>query len=705
MKKLYLFLLIIFACFYSYAQVLFSDNFSTLTLQNDVQVIGSNTITTTYTTAPSGYYLIDDGLKNNVGSTNAPNKPFNVVALKSTGWAISMNSVEKDTFLVTTSWLDTSAATQRFIVSPVINSITVNSVLSWEAKSPDINFPEGYEVYITTTTTGTLSAANFSLSDRVFFLADGNTPAAGEKSKWTKHGISLAAYAGQNIRIAFKNISKNMYQLWVDDIVVENITDTLDAALSSGQGIYKYNTINTNGNINCRITNNGNKTLNLAALQYSIKGPVNSGSAETFILTPPLTPFAYADIIFSAPYYINTPGYYNVKIWVNSANNATDQNHLNDTLYTGLSILSVKPAKSILAEQFLSAFDGNSPDGQEKLSALTASNVIAVNIHESDSLKNSSANGIISAYRKKTTTALIDRNYFNDISSVAVERGAYGTRINQRLSAVVPATVAITGKNYNTTTRELTFTVQAGFVAETQGDYRINAYLTENNVAGLETDTTYNGWNQLSFMYNIPWSPFYQKGYYLASANGYILNAWLYKHQHVLDTVFDGSFGAAGVIPLTGGTLNQNFTKAYSYTLPIAPSGISKFIPDNMYLVASVSEYNSDINHRQILNCAQEKITSGAELVSVKENGLEATFSLYPNPSFGLTTIVVPEKSFNHAIQINITDIMGKVVYSQASDMRFGLLQLNLYQLENGTYFIRLTDGTKGRTQKLIISK
>ena len=43
-----------------------------------------------------------------------------------------------------------------------------------------------------------------------------------------KHGISLSAYAGQNIRIAFKNNTNNKYQLWIDDIKVENIANAFD---------------------------------------------------------------------------------------------------------------------------------------------------------------------------------------------------------------------------------------------------------------------------------------------------------------------------------------------------------------------------------------------------------------------------------------------------------------------------------------------
>lgn len=705
MKKIFALTVLTFLAGAIQAQILFSDKFNLLTLQTDVQVVGSKTTTTTFTTAPVGYDLVEDGYKNNVGTTNGPNKPFNVTALKTKGWAVLYSQVEKDTFLVTTSWLDTNAATKRFIITPVINNITANSVLSWEAKSPDPNFPEGYEVYITTNASGSLTASSFNIADRVFNISDGNTIGGGEKTVWTKRGVSLAAYAGQNIRIAFKNISQNMYQLWLDDIKVENITNGLDVALSEGQGIYKYNKVNTNGNINCRATNSGTATISALTLNYSIKGPANYNYTQAFSFSQALTPYAFSDLTFNLPYNIPTAGFYNVKIWVSFVNGFGDQNTSNDTIYSSLSIMSAPPVKNVLVEQFLSAFDGNSLDGQDKLSALTASNVIAVNIHAGDSLENTSASGVINAYRKNTTTAMFDRNYFNDASAITFDRPAYTTRLNQRKSALVPASVTITSKSYNSSTRELTFTVQANFVSETQGDYRLNAYITENNVSGNGSDTTLNGWNQLSFMYNVPFSQYYQQGYYLPSANGHLLKAWQYRHQNVLDTMLDGSFGAAGVIPSTGGTLNQNFTKVYTYTVPNVSAGVAKHNPDNLYIVATVSEFNSNVNKRTVLNCYQEKVTAGTEVISVNELINDARFALYPNPASSVVNVLVPENSFSNTITISITDILGKVVYRQNSQMRFGLIQLNLYDLSNGAYFINLHDGSSSRTQKLIISK
>lgn len=703
MKKLLIIFFVIGSAAGISAQVLFNDRFSTLTLTTDVQVSGSKTITTTYTNIPSGYTLLNDGFKNNVGSINAPNKPFNVVSLKTTGWAVVYNEIDMDTFLVSTSWLDTSVAVNRFVVSPVINNIASNSVLSWEAKSPDINFPDGYEVYVTTNTTGTLSASSFSLTDRVFTLVDGNSAGGGEKSNWTRRAVSLRNYAGQSVRIAFRNNSKNMYQLWLDDIKIENFANKLDAGITNLTGNNKYHLAGVTGTLGCSVTNLGDSIINSVTLNYKIGTIANY--TQGFSLNPLINIYGSSELYFNAPFNISTPGYYPVKIWVSYVNGLSDQNHVNDTIYTSLCIQNVTPVKNVLAEQFLSATDGNSPDGQDKLIALQSSSVVVVNIHEKDSLKNSSSSGIISAYRKKTSSALIDRNYYSDINSFAVDRPAYSTRINQRKNALVPATVSIINKTYNSGTRELNFTVKADFIAETQGDYRINAYITENNVNGPGNDTTYNGWNQLSNMYNTPWSPYYQKGYYYAPADGYVLNGWQFKHQQVLDTLFDGAFGASGIVPTTGGTLNQSFLKNYTYTVPVAASGIFRFNPDNMYIVASISEFDAEIKYRSVLNCIQEKITANSELVGMIENVLSASFSIYPNPSQGLIHVLVPEGSFNSSISIQIKDISGKSMFVQSENMRFGILQLNLYHLESGIYFMHLTDGIHNRTEKLIIAR
>lgn len=699
LKKLFL-PLFLFAFGLTKAQILFSDKFNSLSLQTYTTLYS----TSNYTTVPTGYTLVDDGFKNNVGSPQAPNKPFNVASLKTSGWAVGYNTAAKDTFLVSTSWLDTTAAVNRYAVTPPVSAITASTVLYWDAMAPDNVYRDGYDVFVTNNTAGTLTAASFNVSDKIFTLADASVGGGGEKSQWTKHGVSLGIYAGQNLRIAFRNTSKQMYQLWIDNISVENVANAVDAEISVGQDIYKYNTVNTNGNVNFRITNKGFQTITALTLNYSVIGLSNV--TQAFSMAQSLTPNAFGDFTFSTPYNIATPGYYKIKTWVTFVNGVTDQNHLNDTITSYVSIMATAPQKNVLVEQFVSAYDGYTPYGQDTLKALSSSSVITVNIHDADSLKNLATAPLISTYRQNNSSALIDRNYFFDLNSVAVDRLVYNTRINLRKPAIVPASVTITNKNYNSLTREITFTVNATFNAEVRGDYRINAYITEDNVYGPVTDTTYNGWNQLNFMHNVPWSKYYLKGSYSAAANGYVLAPKDYMHQKVLTAAPDGVYGNAGVIPTLGGTTAQTYSTAYSYTLPVATNtNTFRYNPDNIFIVGMVVEYNTDKNYRAVLNCIQDKLTANPEAVFVKEfSNANNLFSVFPNPTYGFLNILIPQNSFAKQPRIKVLDVLGQEVYSQQTDFTFGLIQINLDHLANGSYFIILEDGLSKCTKKLVIT-
>ena len=189
---------------------------------------------------------------------------------------------------------------------------------------------------------------------------------------------------------------------------------------------------------------------------------------------------------------------------------------------------------------------------------------------------------------------MVDRFYFTDLQTTTIDRPYYTNRVNARLNMVTPASVSIINKTYNVTNNLLTFTIKADFVGEVKGDYRINAYIIENQVGGVVSDTTINGYNQLNNYYNIPWSPYYQKGYYSPTGDTYVLNLGQYRHQNALIYSFDGSYGNGGLIPTIGGTQNQSYQQTYTYTIPTPSNGTNKFNVDNMYVVGFVAEYSTD---------------------------------------------------------------------------------------------------------------
>ena len=688
MKKILIFIVFLVSVSQLVSQTQFSNSFGNLSLQTYT----TTSSTVQYTNAPVIYSVINDGLKNNIGSAINPNLPFNVPAFKTTGWAVVYNALENDTFLVSTSWLDTLVAVKRWIITPPITNITANTVLTWLAKSPDANFQESYEVY-GTNKTGTLVAQDFAVGDLLFSTTS-------ENSNWTRRSVSLGNFAGQTLRFAFKNNSNNKYQLWIDDIEVITLPNNLDGAVT-GIETPKYILTNASDSIKVNVSNLGAININTLVLNYTIGN--SSINTQTFTFANGLSYKQTNLTKFSLPYTISSAGNFKAKVWISAVNAIQDQNQLNDTTFTYITVQSYSPKKSVLIEQFVSAYDGDCTDAQEKVLALQNDSVIIVNVHDLDSLKETNSIGILNAYKKNTATAMIDRTYFSGPESVSVTRPYYNNLVAKQLKTVTPASVSIINKTYNSVTKQLSFTVKADFIGDVKGDLRLNAYLTENNVSGPSSDVSANGYNQLNAYYNVPWSPYYQLGNYSSTYSTYVLKPYQFKHHNTLVYSFDGSFGNPGLIPTNGGTQGQSYQKTYTLTVPTPTNSASLYNSDNLYIVAFLAEYNSNQNNRNVLNVVKQKITPNSEILGLQEQQGNSFISLFPNPSNGNMYINSP-KSLN-TYEIKAIDIMGRCVFIETLNQVGNQAQLDLSALNNGVYFLSISSENGNFIEKVIIQK
>jgi hypothetical protein len=688
MKKILIFIVFLVSVSQLVSQTQFSNSFGNLSLQTYTTTSSS----VQYTNAPVIYSVINDGLKNNIGSAINPNLPFNVPAFKTAGWAVVYNALENDTFLVSTSWLDTLVAVNRWIITPPITNITANTVLTWLAKSPDANFQESYEVY-GTNKTGTLVAQDFAIGDLLFSTNS-------ENSNWTRRSVSLGNFAGQTLRFAFKNNSNNKYQIWIDDIEVITLPNNLDGALT-GIETPKYILTNASDSIKVNVSNLGAININTLVLNYTIGN--SSINTQTFTFANGLSYKQTNLIKFSLPYTVSSAGNFKAKVWISSVNAIQDQNQSNDTTFTYITVQSYSPKKSVLIEQFVSAYDGDCTDAQQKVLALQNDSVIIVNVHDLDSLKETNSTGILSAYKKNTATAMIDRTYFSGPESVSVTRPYYNNLVAKQLKTVTPASVSIINKTYNSVTKQLSFTVKADFIGDVKGDLRLNAYLTENNVSGPSSDISANGYNQLNNYYNVSWSPYYQLGIFSSTYSAYVLKPYQFKHHNTLVYSFDGSFGNPGLIPTNGGTQGQSYQKTYTLTVPTPTNSASLYNSDNLYIVAFLAEYNSNQNNRNVLNVVKEKITPNSEILGVQEEQGNSFISLFPNPSNGNMYINSP-KSLN-TYEIKAIDIMGRCVFIETLNQVGNQAQLDLSALNNGVYFLSISSENGSFIEKVIIQK
>lgn len=679
----------------TFSQILYSEHFSTLTLNTGTYSANNSLKSYLYNDVPSNMFTINDGAL--TADTLTGNYPFYANGQKQKAWLSYKASNSTDTFAVSTSWLSPIGTANAWLVTPTIYSISVNSVLTWEAMAPDVNNIDSYQIFVTTNTGSTPVSGDFTSP-----IYSNNS----EKGTWQKHGISLAAYAGQNIRIAFRNMSTDKYQLWLDDIVVQNINTGFDASAES-HNIYKYSSINTNNNISFVAKNNGPLPISNLTINYQIGN--NLPVSEIAILSPPLEYLESRQINFTIPYTSSIAAYNTFKIYTTKIDGQLDQVLSNDTITGSLTISDSIPLKKVLIEEYTGTNDGWAPDYYTTLSSIasTNTNVVVASIHHNDNMSTSEGNQLITDNASSFPSASIDHFYFSANGAMSIKKDSLNSYITKRLAMQVPATTTITGINYNPITKQIDATVSSRFVGDVKGDYRLNLYIKENNVYGPINDFTDNLWNQHSYLYNIGVSPYYQLGSYLNS-NTYLLNPTDFKHQYVINSITDGAYGGAGIIPINGLTQGQTYSKTYSYVLPTAITNEFRYNTDNIYLIGVLSEYDVNTNKRNVLNVAEVKLNNNPEvLVGVKEyNENIIQLNLFPNPAPDVCNLTYTLKE-DEFVKVSVYNTLGELVYIETKNVPAGnvIHTLNLNELRSGNYSVQISFKNNSITKKLTIIK
>lgn len=700
LKKLYYFLAFTFAIQQAFSQVLYSERFNALSLTSGTYNAGSTLQTYLYNDVPAGMFTINNGDK--IADTLTGNYPFRTNGQKLKAWlsyrpASLTNTL--DTFAVSTSWVNPAGNADAWIVTPTIYNITANTVLTWEAMAPDLINADGYEVYVTTNTLTTApSTGDFSSSNRLLTVN-------AEVNHWQKRGLSLAAYAGLNIRVAFRNTSTDKYQLWLDDIVVENNAITYDAAPILNN-TYKYSTTSINNYISATFKNNGSAAINNLTINYKLGS--NAAITETQFLASPINYLDKGQLTFTTPFISLTAAYYPLKIWVSAINGQADQVNVNDTIFGSITLSTAIPDKKVLVEEFTSAACGWCPNAYTSLSSIVSTNtsVIAAAIHTNDQMMIPDGQILNTDYITSLPAATIDQYYFSANDTVSVSAYNWNTYITQRKTMNVPASISLTGISYNSTTNQVDATVSATFVGDVQGDYRLNLYIKENNIYGPAGDNTDNGWNQYNFSHDVPSSPYYQLGN--SADPNFVMTGNEFKHQYVINHMAGGAYGAAGVVPTTGGTANQTYSQSYSYVMPTLTSGEFRFNADNIYLIGLVTEYNPDTKQRTVLNAAEVKLTSNPEvIVGVKEQAKhDFNITLYPNPTSDVCNLnyTLTEQQ---TVKVALYNMLGELVYIETLNTGPGNTThtLSLNQLPQGNYSVVVTFKNNSITKKLTIIK
>ncbi len=594
-----------------------------------------------------------------------------------------------DKWAGSTSDFNPVGVANRWMVTPqiIIPSGATGVLLTWDAYSYSGNYPESYEVKLSTTDSLTTSFTTLLFS----------TP--GENPDWTIHAIDLNAYAGDTIRLAFRNKSNNKYAMGLDNIKVFS-APAYDVALKR-LDIYEHNTFGNPINLDGEVRSYASLPMDSYKISYS----VNGAAAVTTNISG--TPTVYDEVNnFSVTYNPPAEGIYKVKVWVSLPNGNPDLTPADDTLNFTFFSYTPRAKKKVLAEEFTGAWCQYCPGGHASMEELLSvrNDVVPICIQDDggygaqyDKLMIPEGDAVAVKLADGFPSIMFDRQFFYDRQTVNFSPFVswfnqdvdWNVPSDQRLNWAVPANVSLLNLEYDTAARQLEVDVKADFFNAVSGDLRLNLMLTEDSVIG--NGLGYDQANSFSGDANFSTSPFYSEADPIAN----------YPHRHVLRKSLDGAWGTAGYVttPTTNG---GSATRHYSFSVPAAWNA------SRMNVIGVLQEYNTDARFLTVLNVEEAKLIRAVNTgINESHSELFKNIQLYPNPAQNEVKLEIELKE-NAVVKVDILNILGSVTNeTYEADLNVGIhtINLNTKNLAQGTYLVKIEAAGIITTKRLVINK
>ncbi|CAN5487333.1 hypothetical protein BH11BAC2_BH11BAC2_01490 [soil metagenome] len=450
---------------------------------------------------------------------------------------------------------------------------------------------------------------------------------------------------------------------------IQGVQVAEEAELTS-LNVTQFVTVPGSSNIAGSITNYGANPINTITIKWENAGNVYSDT-KTGLNIPFASSYSFTHATpLSVPNAITYP----VKVWIELAG---DANQNNDTLNAVVSGLTFLPNKKVVFEEATGTWCGWCPRGavfMDSLSNVHPNDALLIAVHNADPMTNviydAGIGGLIGGY----PSGLVDRyNIDVDPSSFFVH---YANRIND----VAPMDVNV-GVTYDANTTVMTIELSATLASDLAGDYRFNAVVVEEDVTG--TASNYN-----------------QTNYYANNAQGVMggyevlpnpVPAAQMHYDHVGREILGGWDGQAGSMPATM-TANGVYTYTFNYTVPVS------YDISQMHVIGWVTDPNG-----RILNANRGDLAVGIAQPAAST----FTADLFPNPTTSANSNLVINLQKSAPVTVEIYDMTGKMVRSNSSTLSAGEYQysLNLAGLQAGVYNVNILANGEKLNKRLVIAE
>lgn len=569
--------------------------------------------------------------------------------------------------VVSTSRYNPTGTSNDWLISPAF-VVPANGCFSWDATSFDPVSQNAYELRISTA--GTL-VADFMANPALFSI---NAEIENATGTWTQRGVSLAAYAGQTVRLAMHEMSTNKWQLAMDNFVCSVPANANDGSITQLTGLPRY-AVAGNSSISGTFKQLGYATATTAVVNYKVNN--NAVVTETITFAPTVQYFNTSAFTMAVPANL-AAGVNTVSLWVSHVNGVAEASAATNTVTTVVYRASTSKTRNSLIEEFSSS---------------TCAPCAALNSTFDPFLNgyNPNTGGTLNAvkYQVNWPSPGNDPSWNPDAST---RRTFYA--INAAPTALIDGTTEMA--NHDAT--------EIANAQAVPAYAQITASLTISGTASapiIDASASYTPY--VSIPSGSPlkvYQALAQKTYTFANPSTSQTSFW-----HIQRKMFPSAAGTA-ITPVdgVGATASFNYTGAYATIYPPIAAQNSNNFWNSTTQVYEYVIWIQDATSGDILNSGSASAQLSTGLVELKNDN---KIGVYPNPAQN-NAVVGIKLTNSSSVDITIYDVAGKVVYSnKGANVTPGQneISINTSEFANGAYSIVVNTNEGVLTEKLIINK
>ncbi len=344
-------------------------------------------------------------------------------------------------------------------------------------------------------------------------------------------------------------------------------------------------------NLNFFVGNAGQGTIYSFTLSWRINGgPMQSEIIEDIAATASVS---FHEINSQTSFTVsNEIENHLLEVWVDSPNGELDDDPSNNFMSHSFQGISNSTDNNVLMEVMSGAWCAYCSDGDviaDEILAAFPDQLNRVSFHNGDAMEiDNISNELESAFSAGVPNAIINRSLYpveylgQNIEDLSYERENWHRKV--ALAAKLYAPVHISSSNsYNSASRQLNVNIEATFLANMDGDFRINCYIIENPVVGQGDG--FDQSNAYSFNENTPDHPYYNYPNPITN----------YAHPDVIRNMLGGPWGSIAGIP-SAVQPGESYNLQFNHTLE------EGLIAENCYLMIVIQKYHESVLERSILN-------------------------------------------------------------------------------------------------------